>query len=160
MTGRHALEIAGHGSHYNPDSARPVFAHADCIRERGTFAEVHEAFWKEEPSLREVLRVVESQEVFVVPVFVSEGYFVEEVLPKELGLPGDAPSDTYGSFEGVGRQDVTVHYTEPFGTHDSMTDVVVQRAREATRRVRDLAREHDDPERVLFPPPPVDPTTP
>src|SRR6187549_216469 len=83
-----ALVIVGHGSTLNPDSSAPTHAHADAIRARGLFAEVVCAFWKEEPSLREVLRTVDSPEVFVVPNFISEGYFTQEVIPRELGLSG------------------------------------------------------------------------
>lgn len=169
MPARQALVIAGHGSHYSPDSARPTFEHADAIRDRDAFAEVREAFWKEEPSLREVLRTVESPAVFVVPAFVSEGYFVGEVLPRELGLTASEMNENISedavfnqennrnvsegiginseqngkivkgdskmpkTYRGVRIENKKVLFTEPFGTHDAMTDVVVERAREATR---------------------------
>ncbi|MFB6228499.1 MAG: CbiX/SirB N-terminal domain-containing protein, partial [Halobacteriales archaeon] len=74
-----ALVIVGHGSHRNPASDEPAFAHADRIRETGAFDEVREAFWKEEPSPREVLRIVDTDVVYVVPLFISEGYFTEQV---------------------------------------------------------------------------------
>ena len=124
MTGEptQALVLAGHGSHLNPRSDRPVFDHADAVRERGAFDEVRTAFWKEEPSLREVLRTVESDEAYVVPLFVSEGYFTEQVLPRELRLGDGEPLDV----------DVQVRYAPPVGTHDAMTDVVVRRAERVT----------------------------
>ena len=68
-----ALILVGHGSTLNPDSSGPTFQHADEIIRRNAFAEVHCAFWKEEPSLREVLYMVESESVYVVPNFISEG---------------------------------------------------------------------------------------
>src|SRR5260221_6897312 len=49
-----SLIVVGHGSTINPDSSTPTFAHADTIRQKGLFADVLCAFWKEEPSLREV----------------------------------------------------------------------------------------------------------
>ncbi|WP_158059166.1 CbiX/SirB N-terminal domain-containing protein [Halorussus halophilus] len=113
-----ALVLAGHGSHRNPESAQPVYDHAARLRERGEFAEVRETFWKEEPSLRNVLRTVESDEVVVVPLFMAEGYFTEQVLPRELRLTDEWELDV----------DKTVHYADPVGTHDAMTDVVVERA--------------------------------
>ena len=36
--------------------------------------------------MREVFRMVESDLVYVVPVFISEGYFTQKVIPRELGL--------------------------------------------------------------------------
>ena len=83
-----ALVIVGHGSHLNEDSSLPVYEHAQRIRLTGEFDEVVECFWKEEPSMRHVLDTVESEEVYVVPAFISEGYFTQQVIPRELGLEG------------------------------------------------------------------------
>jgi sirohydrochlorin cobaltochelatase len=134
-----ALVIVGHGSHRNPASDAPAFDHADRIRETGAFEEVREAFWKEEPSPREVLRIVDSDEVYVVPLFVSEGYFTEQVIPRELRLEGWDPdlwdSDgTSAAHATLTDADTgkTVHYTGPVGTHDAMTDVIVRRAESVT----------------------------
>ncbi len=80
--------IVGHGSHLNGDSSWPVYEHAARIRESGEFDEVVECFWKEEPSMRHVLDTVESDDVCVVPAFISEGYFTQQVIPRELGLEG------------------------------------------------------------------------
>ncbi|MFC6904312.1 CbiX/SirB N-terminal domain-containing protein [Halalkalicoccus tibetensis] len=135
-----ALVIVGHGSHLNPGSSRPTFSHADTIRETGVFDEVREAFWKEEPSFREVLRTLESDEVYVVPLFISEGYFTEQVIPRELRLEGWDVSE-WESGDGVSADhatleasdvEKTVHYCGPAGTHDSMSDVIVRRAESVT----------------------------
>jgi len=83
-----ALVIAAHGSHLNAGSSQPTFDHADTIRAVGAFDEVRESFWKEEPSFREVLRTVDAEEVYVVPLFISEGYFTEQVIPREAPPPG------------------------------------------------------------------------
>ena len=134
-----ALVIVGHGSHLNPGSSDPAFDHADTIRRSGAFDEVREAFWKEEPHFREVLRTIESEEVFVVPLFISEGYFTEQVIPRELRLDdwdvSNWDSDgTDADHVTVEATDVgkTVHYCGPVGTHDSMSDVIVQRAKSVT----------------------------
>ena len=68
-----ALIIIGHGSTVNPDSSAPTLDHAEVILEKGCFREVHCAFWKEEPSLRQVLHMVDSKDVYIVPNFISEG---------------------------------------------------------------------------------------
>ena len=115
-----ALVIVGHGSTLNPDSSDPTYQHADTIRERGVFAEVACAFWKEEPSLREVMHMVESREVYIVPNFISEGYFTREVIPRELGLDG-AVTETSRH---------TLYYCDPVGIHPSMTGLLRKRARD------------------------------
>ena len=86
-----ALLIVGHGSTVNPDSSAPTLRHAVEIRRRGMFAEVACCFWKEEPSLRDALLFFRDEtirEVYVVPNFISEGYFTRTVIPRELELTG------------------------------------------------------------------------
>jgi sirohydrochlorin cobaltochelatase len=128
-----ALIIIGHGSHLNADSSAPVYAHAAAIRATGAFDEVRECFWKEEPSMREVFDLVEADEVYVVPLFISEGYFTEEVIPRELGLDGPAPSTT----RKLGR---TIHYTPPVGTQPSMPAMILRRAEETAGLTDEQAR--------------------
>jgi sirohydrochlorin cobaltochelatase len=134
-----ALVVVAHGSHLNPDSSVPTHDHADTVRATGAFDEVRTGFWKEEPSLREVLRTVAADEVFVVPLFISEGYFTEQVIPRELRLEGWDVSQ-WGS-DGLEADTATltaadtgqtVHYCGPVGTHESMTDVIVRRAESVT----------------------------
>jgi len=134
-----ALVIVAHGSHLNPESSTPTYEHADTIRQVGAFDEVVAGFWKEEPHVREVLRTVTADEVFVVPLFISEGYFTEEVIPRELRLDGWA-EDAWES-DGTSATSVTltaadtgqrIHYCGPAGTHDAMTDVIVRRAESVT----------------------------
>ena len=135
-----ALVIVAHGSHLNPDSSTPTFDHADTVRASDAFDEVREAFWKEEPSFREVLRTLESEEVYVVPLFVSEGYFTEQVIPRELRLEGwdvdewdsDGASASHATLTASDVEGKTVRYCGPVGTHDAMSDVIVRRAESVT----------------------------
>lgn len=117
-----ALVLAGHGSTENPDSSAPTFQHADAIRRRGLFREVACAFWKEEPSFRQLYRMLESEEIFVVPNFISEGYFTREVIPRELELDPEAMTTRVH-----GKR---VHYCDPVGVHPTMARLLLKRARE------------------------------
>src|SRR5881296_1110765 len=117
-----ALLIVGHGSTVNPDSSAPTLAHAAEIRRREVFANVECAFWKEEPSLRDALFLFDSQsvrEVYVVPNFISEGYFTQTVVPRELGLKGRTTKRSDGQIW---------KYCEPVGNHPLMTDLLLRRA--------------------------------
>ena len=119
-----ALLIVGHGSTVNSDSSVPSLQHATEIRRRGLFAEVACCFWKEEPSLRDALfffRDPRIKEVCVVPNFISEGYFTQTVIPRELELSGRLTR------RGDGR---VWKYCEPVGNHPAMTELLLQRARE------------------------------
>jgi sirohydrochlorin cobaltochelatase len=115
-----ALVIVGHGSTLNPDSSQPTYDHAESIRALGVFDEVVCAFWKEEPSMREVLRMVDSPTVYVVPNFISEGYFTQDIIPRELRLSG--PETRLAG--------QTVRYCDPVGIHPSMTKLLVKRMAE------------------------------
>ena len=119
-----ALLIVGHGSTVNPDSSAPTLAHAAEIRRRDLFTDVQCCFWKEEPSLRDALLLFDDpaiREVYVVPNFISEGYFTQTVIPRELEL---AEGDT------VRLNGQTWHYCEPVGNHPAMTELLLKRAQE------------------------------
>jgi sirohydrochlorin cobaltochelatase len=118
-----ALVIVGHGSHLNEDSSLPVYEHAARIRETGEFDEVVECFWKEEPSMRHVLDTVESEDVCVVPAFISEGYFTQQVIPRELGLEGRLTT----------KGGKTIRYAGPLGTFEGMPDVILERTGDLMR---------------------------
>jgi len=115
-----ALIIVGHGSTLNPDSSAPTHRHADEIRRRGIFSEVVCAFWKEEPSMREVYHMITSREIYIVPNFISEGYFCQQVIPRELRLDGPVTQ----------RDGRTIYYCDPVGIHPSMTRLLLKRAEE------------------------------
>jgi len=117
------LLIVAHGSTVNPDSSAPTLAHAAEIRRRKVFAEVQCAFWKEEPSLRDALFLFDpgsTGEVYVVPNFISEGYFTQIVLPRELELNGRITKRSDGQIW---------KYCEPVGNHPLMTKLLLKRAR-------------------------------
>jgi sirohydrochlorin cobaltochelatase len=119
-----ALLIVGHGSTVNPSSSAPTLSHAAAIRRRGIFADVACCFWKEEPSLRDALfffRDPALRDIYVVPNFISEGYFTRTVIPRELELTGA---------ETERRNGQIWKYCEPVGSHDSMTGHLLERARE------------------------------
>ena len=127
------LLIVGHGSTVNPDSSSPTLAHATEIRRREIFADVQCAFWKEEPSLRDARFLFDPKtirKVCVVPNFISEGYFTQTVIPRELDLNGKVTARPDGQ---------TWCYGEPVGNHPLMTELLVQRAREIAPNVLESA---------------------
>jgi sirohydrochlorin cobaltochelatase len=117
-----ALLIVAHGSTVNPDSSTPTLAHAAEIRRRKVFADVGCAFWKEEPSLRDAIFLFDPEsirEVYVVPNFISEGYFTQTVIPRELELNGRITKRSNGQIW---------KYCEPVGNHSMMTELLLKRA--------------------------------
>jgi sirohydrochlorin cobaltochelatase len=121
-----ALVVLGHGSTKNDDSSAPVYQHAAELRRRKIFADVREAFWKQEPQIKNVLADVSEAQVFIAPLFISEGYFSSEVIPRELGFrPEHSTLDTRHS---------TLFFCQPIGTHERMTSVLLSRAREVVEK--------------------------
>ncbi len=125
-----ALVLVGHGSSRSGESSEPLLTHADAIRSAGHFAQVLTGFWKEEPSLAGVLRGVFAPRAFVIPFFVSEGYFTEEVVPRELGFP---PATSGGFARQMQHAGHAIHYGRPVGLHERMTGVILDRAEGVVR---------------------------
>jgi sirohydrochlorin cobaltochelatase len=121
-----ALVVLGHGTVLNDQSAAPVFQHAAELRRRKIFAEVREAFWKQEPQVKNVLAEISAPRVFIVPLFISEGYFSTEIIPRELGF-ASVPST-------INHQLSTLHFCRPVGSHDLMTTVILARAEEVVKQ--------------------------
>lgn len=70
--------------------------------------------------MREVFESVDSEEIYIVPNFISEGYFCQQVLPRELRLDGPTTR----------RDGKVIHYCDPVGIHPNMTRLLLQRADE------------------------------
>lgn len=70
--------------------------------------------------MREVYEMVDSDVIYIVPNFISEGYFCQQVLPRELRVDGPTTH----------RDGKTIHYCDPVGIHPNMTRLLLQRADE------------------------------
>src|SRR5262249_36668267 len=73
------------------------------------------------PSLRRVLDTLSAEDITIVPLFTSQGYFSQTVLPSELGLK-------------TPRNRKTIRYTETVGQHPHMRQVVSDRTEDVIRR--------------------------
>jgi sirohydrochlorin cobaltochelatase len=114
------LLLVAHGSTVNAESATAPLKHAAAISQLDVFADVRVCFWKQPPFIRETFEAIQSPRVFVVPLFLSDGYFTQDIIPRELGLRAS-------------RAGKVVCYTPPIGTSARMTDVILSRAAEAVR---------------------------
>ncbi len=121
------LVVLGHGTTLNAESAAPVLQHAAELRRRKIFAEVREGFWKQEPHIQKVLAELTAPRIFIVPFFISEGYFSWDVIPKAIGItcPQNLTRLTQHS---------VIFYTKPVGSHDLMTKVILARAQEVAEK--------------------------
>jgi sirohydrochlorin cobaltochelatase len=120
-TAEDALVVLGHGTRRDSQSEKNVLAMADLVAARGLFAECGAVFIDQEPGMLTMLERFQARRLFVVPLFIAEGWHVGETIPADLALAG--PETRRG-----GR---IVHYTPPVGTHPSLADVVLELARES-----------------------------
>ena len=122
-----ALVVMGHGSTRHAQSTATTYQHAAELRRRGLFREVLEAFWLVEPKVSGLWERVRAPRVFIVPLFLSEGYFTEQALPVALGLKTERQTQ----FPRVQRRSgQTIHYCHPLGDHPQITEVILARARD------------------------------
>lgn len=116
-----ALAILGHGTPRNPNSERNIYLQAERVAARGVFREVTTVFLDQEPNMRDVLRYTSAETVVIVPLFIADGWHVDETIPEELDLEGP---------ETV-RNGRRIRYAGAVGTHPSLADVILQAAEEA-----------------------------
>jgi sirohydrochlorin cobaltochelatase len=79
-----ALILAAHGSRHEPSVNDQVRTLAGVVAARGSFDEVAVAFHQGRPPFDSVLDELTAQEIVVVPLMTSEGYYSDVVLPREL----------------------------------------------------------------------------
>ena len=111
------LLLVAHGSTSEPRALRSARAQAERIRRSGAFDSVETAFLKGGPDAGDVLQVQSGDEVVVVPLLTSEGYFAETVVPREV--TGAIPDGS------------TVNYAPPIGTNPLLAEVIRRRVRNA-----------------------------
>jgi sirohydrochlorin cobaltochelatase len=126
-----ALVVLGHGTELNPDSATAVLQHAEAIRRRGLLGAVWGSFWKQEPRLLRTLEQIQQDQIVIVPFFLSDGYFSNVVIPRELGLPTEAGADGIRKRNEGSR---TIYYTGAIGADPRIATYIRARAREVTEQ--------------------------
>ena len=119
-TDRPGVILVAHGSARSGASSEPVLALVRQLVAQG-FPEVRAAFWKEEPFLDQALDATRSPRLVVLPIFLAEGYFGREVVPREVGVP-------YGESVHGGR---AVRLLRPLGTDSAIDRLVLDRGRKA-----------------------------
>lgn len=118
---RRALILASHGSRHEPAANALLREWAMEIRRRGEFAHVVAAFHLGEPRFCEVLDAMEFDEVVVVPVMTSQGYYCDEFLPAELK-------------KNLRYAEMRLTITPPVGIHPDGQALVARRLDELARR--------------------------
>ncbi len=113
---RIALILAAHGSRVDPTINAQLDEYVARIDRLGLFDHVTKAFHRGEPTFATVLDQLDADEVTVVPVMTSDGYYCDVVLPREL-----AKNRRFAR--------ARLRQTPPVGLHSGAIALVERRAR-------------------------------
>jgi sirohydrochlorin cobaltochelatase len=119
VSGRTSLVLLGHGTDLNKNSGGVIYLNAARIRERAIYDHVEVGFLDQDPEIGVVVDRIETENVILIPLFIAEGWHTRETIPEDLGLTGDVTL----------RPGKTIFYGAPVGTHPSMANLIVARAR-------------------------------
>lgn len=107
------LILFGHGSRV-PGFDDVMEFHKERIAKMRVFRDVRIAYASTEPGVKEVIENMDSDEIFIVPLFISHGAHMEE-LPEILDIKGEK-----GRF-----RDKTVFICEPIGKDELITYAIL-----------------------------------
>ncbi len=110
------LILAAHGSTTEPIVNRQVETLVGQIAERGLFGAVRCAFHRGIPPFSEAVDQIDADEIVVVPLMASDGYYATAVLPAAL-----ASAERFG--------DVAIRQTHAVGAHPRIPEIVSTRCR-------------------------------
>ncbi|HKQ47187.1 MAG TPA: hydroxymethylbilane synthase [Phycisphaerae bacterium] len=114
---RTALILAAHGSRHEPAANEAICRMAKDLAPRLDFDEIVAAFHQGEPTFATVLDRIHADDVTVLPIMTSEGYYCDEFLPAQLRL-------------NRRFSECRVVQSSPIGVHFEMALLVARRAEE------------------------------
>ena len=125
-TERPSLLIAAHGETGKPRGNAALLALADELRRRFPGLPIGAGVLNGAPRLEDAAAALPGGRTFVYPLFMSDGYFVERVLPRRLRVarPPGCP----------------VEILAPLGLDPGLVDVVARRVRDAAPAISSLTK--------------------
>lgn len=117
---RSALILVGHGSVRCPGPGQQLERHAEALARRGLFAEVRTATLFGGPPPSEALRSIVSGSVYVMPMFMCNGQYVQDKVP-------EAFARSAATARSNGRK---MHLCPPIGLDPGLARLIARRAAE------------------------------
>lgn len=109
--------LVGHGSCQRQEAVECLARHAEALKNPRLYSDVRFAAIHGGPSPEDVLAEMRYlDEVFILPLFMSSGYLVRELLPERLSTVRDAP---------------ILRYCRPLGLSPQLAELVETTAQEA-----------------------------
>jgi sirohydrochlorin cobaltochelatase len=113
--------LIGHGSSRRPEANDTIREHAAALAATGRFVAVETWILSDEDGEAATFAWAEAGDIFLVPLLMSDGYFVRVRIPEALGLEGRVT-------EADGRRLI---YCDSIGLSPGMADIAARRVREA-----------------------------
>ncbi len=126
MNARTGILLAAHGARNDPAANARIRELASTLAARGVADEVLAGFHLGEPGFAAALEGLTASRVLILPLFTSEGYYTEQVLPAATGRV---------------RKDagLRIRQAAPLGVHPDLPELILARIRRvAEARVLDL----------------------
>jgi sirohydrochlorin cobaltochelatase len=135
-----SLFIAGHGTSNNENSRRAIEDQVLLIRKRGLYRDVHPVFMEEDPRIADAYSLGETNNLIVVPFFISDGLHSYEDIPVMLGASAESVQERFQRGEPTWTNPTNIHgkrvwYGRSIGTAPMLADVVMDRVRESAAAV-------------------------
>ncbi len=113
--------LVGHGSVRCPGPSQQLERHAEALSRRGLFAEVRTATLYGGSLPGKTLRSIESESVYVMPMFMCNGQYSQDRVPEAFGLSA-APAGSNGR---------KMHLCPPIGLDPGLAGLIARRATES-----------------------------
>ncbi len=118
-----ALLLIGHGSSSElADDVLPYYV--DLFKKLGDFDEVLACYLEKEPAVQGILSRIRAERVFVMPLFIAQGYHTRVTIPRALGI---SPPRCHVD----GKE---VLYLEPLGRSELIARLIKERVEGAKNR--------------------------
>jgi sirohydrochlorin cobaltochelatase len=138
-----AILLVAHGSTKESETGYSTRRLRTELFYRNPHHAVEAAFWKEEPALDIALDNTEADDVYILPMLMSDGFFYRENFPAMIGIEA-----TPERWQEVGRQ--RVFYDTPIGESPLLIEVLLDAIQTGDKLVEgDNPEEDKEPKIVL-----------
>ena len=143
--------IVAHGTDLNENSAVAAKREAEKIRALGKYAAVLNLYMEEPPLVSDWRKLTKTENVVVVPFFISDGLHSYEDIPRLLGIKDCSREDVDRGSAGVTAPRLQSHernlspailtrstvaylfYAPSIGTDPGVVDIIIEQANAAAK---------------------------
>ncbi|MGB9603341.1 MAG: CbiX/SirB N-terminal domain-containing protein [Limisphaerales bacterium] len=125
--------LLGHGVGEGTGSDEFIIKYAQLLRSQPLFANVYEAFVRQEPNIFDILKNINEGATYIMPMFMSAGFILQKTF-NELIKQFPIYSNYYKSENSIQKENTRFYFCEPIGTHNLMADIILSKAINVLKR--------------------------